>query len=248
MKFKVLIIILAVFFVSGCDVNYNLIIKENTFQEETDIVSENNEVYQNQNLTNFLKTFTSSFIPSYYNPDNYDLENGEYQYGIEYYTITERLNGIKVGYTYNATDFYRSRVVKEGFDEISIQKSDDTYSITTNGGCKAFKNYKLLDNLTVQLQTEYKVIYSNADEEMNGRYLWYFSKDNYDRNIKVIFKTSKEDFSDFDATDIPDQADDSSNQTWINEHKTLVIVIAMVCFFGIIFTLIIYQRHSKNKN
>ena len=77
MKFKVLIIILAIFIASGCDVNYNLIVKENTFQEETDIVSENNEVYQNQNLTNFLKTFTSSFIPSYYNPDNYDLENGD---------------------------------------------------------------------------------------------------------------------------------------------------------------------------
>ena len=92
------------------------------------------------------------------------------------------------------------------------------------------------------------IIYSNADEVMNGRYLWYFSKDNYDRNIKVIFKTSKEDFSDFDATNIPDQTDDSGNLTWINNHKILVIVIAMACFFGIIFTLIIYQRRSKNKN
>ncbi len=249
MKFKILIIILCAFFLAGCDAEYQVIISEDNFQEQTSFTPKTNETYDNMPLEDFLKSFTNAYIPSFYNPDNYDSENGEYQYGVEYYTITDRLNGILVGYQFNNTNIYRSRIIKEGFTELSIQKNDDTYSIKTNGGCKAFDTYPLLENLTVKITTEYNVIYSNADEVKDNTYFWYLTRDDAARNIHFIYRTKQDDFSDFNPNDVSSDTDKTTNvKNWFQENKVLTMFIAMILFTVIIFLLLILQKRTQNKN
>ena len=64
---KILILLFLIIMISGCQVNYNLTITSNSFNESSDIIPEDYDIYQNTNLNDFLKSFTNNKISPFYN-------------------------------------------------------------------------------------------------------------------------------------------------------------------------------------
>ncbi len=240
MKTKVVVLVIIVLFVCGCDVTYNIHIDDNTMiHEDFTLISNSNESYQDMPLRDFLKSFSEANIPLYFNPDNYDDLNGNRQEGISYYNIYPVDSGINVKGEFVLSDIYRSSAIKTCFDEFSIQRNDNVYRINTSNGCRAFDDYPLLNQLTIDLEIGYDVISSNADQVSNHHYVWKLNKDNYDsKYISLIFSTEK-------LKSIDSEKDKVEKSNWANEHPLLVILISFVSFFTIIGVLIFVSRKMR---
>lgn len=254
LKKKVLLLLPILLLMTGCDVNYELTIDETGFLEDTIIATDEteNEQYNGSRLSDFLLSFSQSYIPSYFNPENYDSLQGGYQVGVEFYDIKEYLynndTGIEATYNFNSYDLHRSRAIKECFSEITIQKNEDVYRINTSRGCNAFKNYSLLENLTVRIKTDYNVIYHNADEVEDNEYIWYINKDNYQSTeINFTFNTVNQDLSDFNADNIPLDVRFEDVSAFAEQHPIIVIGIGFLLFIIILVILLrIGKRKKKN--
>lgn len=239
MKAKIVVLVILAFFVCGCDVTYNITIDDRVVQEDFSLVSNSNESYQNMPLDDFLKSFNEANIPLYFNPDHYDDLNGNKQEGISYYNIHSVDSGINVKGEFTLLDIYRSSAIKACFDELSIQRNDSVYRINTSNSCKAFDDYPLLEQLTIDLEIGYDVISSNADQVSNHHYVWKLNKDNYDsKYISIVFSTTRLKNNDSDK-------DDEEKSGWANEHPLLVVLISFVSFFTILGVLIFVSRKMR---
>ena len=251
MKIRILGILVIILLLTGCDANYYAEISENSFKEETRIVpnSSKTEKIQNKSLENYLQSFVGTKIPSFYNADSYNGENEGEKEGIEYYDIssyqTGNVKGIQSFYTFDFYNLHRSLAIKECFNEINIQKTENIYRMNTDNYCKAFDKYSLLDHLTIELAVDYDVIYSNADEIKGNHYYWYIDQDNYEnKSISLSFSTVQEDLSNFD----PNNKDNTQFlQEWGNNHPGLVLLICFISFGSIIVILILVKRNISKK-
>ena len=231
-----------VFLLCGCDASYKIKIDENGLHENTEIISAGGELYQGTSLESFLHSFTNANIPLYFNPDNYDDLNGEKQDGVSYYTISSNDNKINVKGDYSFSDIYRSRAIKMCFNQLSLQKNNDVYRINTSSGCDAFSHYPLLDKLTIDIETLYDVISSNADRVNNNHYIWELNNDNYgSKYISLVFSTSS-----LTIDDNNDEKKDEDNEeyNWANEHPFYVILITFASFF-IVLSIILYIYRKR---
>ena len=252
MKKTFLIIIALIFLTSGCSVNYQLEISDETFKESSTIYTDSsqNEQYKDSSLSNFLLSFENSYIPSFFNSTNYDDLTGGEQANVEYYTIAKYINGNDIGirssYDFSAYNLYQSRMINECFKEISLQKNEDTYRLNTSTGCQAFTKYPLLDDVTIKIVTEYNVISNNADEVLDNEYIWHINKDNYqDIRLNFSFNTVNQDLSKFDPTNIPDEVYVNNIRNFAKEHQIEIIIFMFVLFIALITAIIIYKR-KKN--
>lgn len=245
---KIILIIIFLFGVTGCKVNYEATIENNQFIEKSTFIVDKNstEKYGENKVIELLPNFIGSYIPSYYNPENYDDLNPGYQSGIEYYNIVSNntLNeiGIDSNYSFDYYNFYRSRVIHECYSDINVQKNDSVYRVITNNGCQAFKKYNSLDAITIKININYDVIYNNADEINGNTYIWYLTKANADnKNIRFTYNTLKKDLSNFNANNTTNESKMNEIRSWADSHQVIIILGMMTLF---LLTIIIIKKIS----
>lgn len=243
---KIILLIIAVFFLTGCDAEYTLEIS-NDVKENTKIytLKTDESKYGDSFLKDFLNQQTLSNIPIYFNPSNYDELNGEKQEGVLYYDITSYEENAFTGIEANTdlfslTSIVRSRAIKSCYEEVTIQKNNSLYRMNTNSTCKAFENYKLLENLAIHIKTSYDVIYHNADQVDGEIYTWLIDKNNYkEKPISFVINTDPTDLSKFDPNNMEEIKEPEKN--WVNQHQILVVI-----FFFVTFTIVILILVTKN--
>ena len=244
MKKRLLLVVL-IMLLSGCKVEYNLSITDNNFSEKTNVyvladqdldeihpeVSMSYEtIFNNINKKNIYSYFDESNI----NPSDESTNYNNVKY---YYKESIRANnkyGESIYTDFTENDYFRSNIVKNCYNEFNLAKNDSVYTLKTNNVCKAFDNYKLLEELTINitLNTSYTLIYSNADEVNNNVYTWNIDSNNYkNKSISFIYDTEKRDLSKFES--VQDKKEEEKNN-WIKEHTALIIV----CTFGILGIII----------
>ena len=248
---KMMVLLAFLLFTCGCSAHYELTIDEN-FEEVTSVYSNpnSNETYQGVLVSDYLNSYLKSNIPAFYDEkDGVDIGIEKLE-GVNYYTISPYQKngneGFISSYSFGHFNFYRSSMIKECFDEVSVQKNDTVYRINTGMGCKAYQNYPSLSDLTIELITNYDVISSNADEVKNGHYYWYFNQSNYDsKHISFVFNTASIDLSDFDSYMEKQNSIEHKLSEYANDHKVLIILAAFGLFVVILAILIIIKNHKK---
>lgn len=191
---SIILVICSVFLLTGCSVEYNLNLEDNTFKETMKIGSFN---------SNGIEGF--EFLePIAYN-DKYD--------SMGYYETVYKNGYMDLSYDYSFSEFRLSSVINECFDVAGVTKDvtegEEKIQILTSGGFKCL-NYgdNVADRVTINFKTNHKVIEHNADKENAGVYTWVFDSSNYqNKNIRMIVDNSSDDMSDDINTAVADRND-----------------------------------------
>lgn len=272
---KFILFVICLVFLSGCDVDYNLVITENGISENTKVFTDTNsyEEYDGRSLSSFFDLYSEHYEPIYFNDENYDYYLGGYQPNVRYYSLNnyvkDNYKGIELQNVFSFSDFYRSDMVKQCFDELNIQNSYEIYLIRTSNKCKLFSSYSLLNQIKITITTNLEIIYNNADSVNGNTYTWIINKDNYtNKSVRLSLVNSTKKAKDDDEGNNDEVIDDenvgnkdNNNQKDDNINKdnkdnkdsknddsnnTVIIAVVIIIFCGGLF-LIILLKSILNK-
>lgn len=257
---KVILLIVCIITLSGCSVEYNLTIDE-SFTEDilifTDDLSNldiNHEDYYNKSYRALFSDMLNTNIMAYYNDENFDPYGEGIQTNVKYYNKklinNNSMYGVNYNFDFDYNNFYRSNAIKACFNEINVSKYEDIYTLKTNNKCMLFDTYPLLDNIKIIINTDFDIIYNNADFSSDGIYTWVIDRNNYsNKSINISFDTISDDLDDYnpddgnekpDNGDINDNENNSNNEQ--NENNLLVILLVVSLFFIGLFIIIVIKR------
>lgn len=191
MKKKILTLILLIFMVSGCSVEVNLDISDNKIKESNDITVLENAIYTKE----ILRTSFRDYIPIYASDLIVDTVPDQPFSDVLYYNknTTDLGNGYRFNYSYDfdIDKYGDARTIKDGFRDYSYSYRNDIISLSTdNEGFIYFNDYPLLEEVTVNIKTDYLVEENNADSVNGNTYTWVFNKDSK-KSIDIVIDTSK---------------------------------------------------------
>lgn len=199
-RMKKFLLIICIILLTGCDITYDLNIDDN-FVENISVVEKNSTNFSyligGTDLVSFKDYYVNDYIPIHYN-DMYYPEFHAKVDGVNYYQINDLsdYNGLKVNLngTFDSLDsFSNSNAVRKGCSSIRIIRDEDI--VINVGDFKVFDDYKILDNLKINLKTKYKVVRHNADEVSDDTYTWFIDRGNYKKKrIQMIVNEKKFDF------------------------------------------------------
>ena len=260
---KVLLLIVCLVFLTGCDIDYELTIDDNSFSEDTKIFTDINmyEEYDGSLLSNYFDNFLDFSEPIYFNDENYDYYSGGNQPNVRYYNINNYVDnnykGLEFQNVFGFNDYYRSSMVKECFDELNVQNNNGIYLIRTSNKCKVFSSYSLLNQIKITINTDIEVIFNNADYVNGNSYTWIINRDNYmNKSVRLSLNTNKDDLSNFNGnknddnkdnnTDKNDNKNSDNDNISNNENKdnnnVIIIAVVLFIFCGGLFIIILLKN------
>ena len=230
---KILILVVCLFLISGCNATYNVEIKDKKVIEKFEFIENNNLL------------LNSEYVKSDFGEDGLILYKNaiEQEYKKESYTSINSVNnfynkkkilndglGIKYKYTFDIDNYNNSTIANNGFKYFSVlTEEDETYIISTSSGAIAFDEYEYLDNLTIHLKTNHKVKNNNADRVDNYNYYWEINKSNYkDKKIYIELYKDKYIFN------------------YENNLVKIGIIILSIAILSVIVIIIFRQKSKKN--
>ena len=233
MKIKYFVLMLIVFMMCGCTAEVNLEINDNKMKESVDITFYQNAIY----TKDIIRTSFRNYIPIYATDVIVDADPDRAFPDIKYYekTETDLGNGYLFNYRYNfdINEYEEARTVKDGFRNynISVNDSNHTISITTdNNGLLYFDDYPLLEEVRVNIKTDYFVEENNADSVDGNIYTWVFNRDS-NKSIDMLINTEN-------------NVSNGYNLNIIDNLTPIVFVIVVVL---VILLLLILKNRNNNK-
>ena len=191
MKIKILILVFIMFMMCGCSASVDIEIKNKKVFESVDITAYQNVIYTkeilNTSFRNYIPVFAKDLIVDTL-PDS-PIE------GVKYYekTTTDLGNGYKFNYkyTFDIDEYSEARTIKDGFRyyDFSYNDTDNTITISTDdNGLLYFNDYDQLDEVRINIKTNYYVESNNADSVNGNTYTWVFNKDSK-KSIEMTIDT-----------------------------------------------------------
>lgn len=222
-KWKLLILFGITFLLSGCTVEYNLDIRNATFQEDVIITADNSE--ESQQYYNIYKNWS---IPSFYQNINFNSDTNTKVDGVEYYQLKadDRQSRLRLRYSFKQDNYAQSTMAKFCYHNFYKSENEDskTVSYTASMNFQCFETYETLDKVVVKLDTNREMINHNADRVENDTYIWEITKDNA-RGKYIFFEIEKE-----------------SRFGWLTVLKYILIGLGCLAILGLLF--IIYFRRK----
>ena len=230
MKVKYLLLVILVFMMCGCTAEVNLDISDDKIKESVNITFYQNALYPKE----IIKTSFRNYIPIYASDLIVDTEADEPYPDIKYYEKTETDLGdgylFNYKYNFNIDEYREARTIKDGFKSynVSYDNTSNTLTLSTNSGrILYFDDYPLLEEVTVNIKTDYLVEENNADKVDSNTYTWVFDRDS-NKNINMVIDTT-ETIKEIDSR--------KSNNT--------MIIVSIVLVIGVIL-LLLFVKYKKN--
>ena len=230
MKFKYFGLILIIFMMCGCTAEVNLEISDSKIKESVDITFYQDAIY----TKDIIKASFRNYIPIYARDVIVDAEEDRPFPNTKYYekTETDLGNGYRFNYSYdfNINEYEEARTIKDGFRSynVSVDQDNGNISISTdNNGLLYFDNYPLLEEVRINIKTNYLVEENNADSVNGNTYTWIFDKDTK-KSINMLINTSTND-----------------NSANIGIENVIFPIICIVLFVFVVL-LILFQKNNKN--
>ncbi len=244
MKKKILLLLLlllSILLLSGCTVNYDLKITEDDFQEQSviSVDTNKNEIYQDQTLPTVLDNLKPMAV--YANSNSTSAK----RYNL---TRTENNNikNLNIANTFSLSDFYRSAAVNQCFKELNIQTEDNYVLIRTNRKCEAFDNYPLLENITINIETDMEVIVSNADKVDGNVYTWNITRENYmDKAVRLSYSLPRVTTENKDDHIFEEKPESTTTREDAKKRQYNVIFLISLVFLGLIIGLAIKAKNHR---
>ena len=172
---KKIIILLILFFLTGCSASYNLEIKDDMIYEKINI----KELNVNQEVIDKLKSQNQYVLIS----KSLDLV----------YSKTTKINENDTIFTYShkytPLEFSTS-FSNKCFDVAKFNDNSQTYSLYANKFNCFGDQEEFADSYKINIKTDYNVINNNADKIKGNIYTWNFTKQNY-KNKSIVFQYTK---------------------------------------------------------
>ena len=187
-KRVIILLILVIFFVSGCSVNYNLSINEDLSVNENITASEG---------SNSLKTKTGQ-DPKVAANSLYELYKIE---GINYNISTTSDDSIttsNVSTSFNSLEEYEDYFKSDIIKEVNITKKNSyiTLEYKQDVALTEYASRSLIyDSIEVNIEVPFKVTEHNADAVKGNTYTWNIKKDGELKDIKITFNKDQTDIS-----------------------------------------------------
>lgn len=231
MKKKILTLILLIFMISGCSVEVNIDISDNKIKESNDITIYQNAIYTKE----ILRTSFRDYIPIYASNLIVDTVPDQPFSDVLYYNknTTDLGNGYRFNYSYDfdIDKYGDARTIKDGFRDYSYSYRNDIISLSTDSeGLIYFNDYPLLEEVTVNIETDYFVEENNADSVNGNTYTWVFNKDSK-KSIDIVIDTSKS----------------GDRVLGIVNVSTLVTIGVVIGIILIILVLLLIRNRKNNK-
>ena len=236
--FNLFCLLIFIFFLSGCDVQYNLHISPNGYIETVDVDYDLDE------------SASKYFIPVFYGITDFEDPNTNFlekSKGISYYDVSEQQNNNfnRVSYTYNFSqgNFRRSYFARGAYNNLVVKQYDhdddgkkDYIVIATDDYFELFDRFSKLDMVTVNIECDYKVISNNASEVNKNVYTWYIYRNNIP-TINLVFS--------------PDDIVDSRSfleKILDGNNLTILLIFSGIFVLGLIIYFLLKKRsESVNK-
>lgn len=200
---KIIFLSLACLTLTGCTVNYNLEIKENSFKETINgnILKEETTNKKNETDVNVF----SSLI----NEEQSALLNTNILYKKN---IKENKNSYDFNYefTYNEYDINESALLNKCFKNFKFEEKDNKYYFTAFGQFYC----KYSDEITINITTDHNVSSNNAKEVKDNTYTWVINDENSD-NVDMYLVVDK------------NITTKKSNFAW-SPLKTIVLILILI--------------------
>ena len=232
MKVKYLLLVVLIFMMCGCTAEVNLDISPDKINESVDITFYQNVLYPKD----IIKTSFRNYIPIYASDVIVDTEPDQPHSDIKYYgkTETDLGNGYLFNYKYNFDigKYKEARTVKDGFRSynISYNNTSNTITLSTDSdGILYFDDYPMLEEVTVNIKTDYLVEDNNADKVDGNTYTWVFDRDSK-KSINMVI----------DAAETLKEIDSRKTNNTI-----IIISIVLVIAVILLFLLVKYKKNNK---
>jgi len=214
MKKNILLITMLIF-LTGCSVNYNLKFNKDTIEENITINVENDQEKQN---TKYFE-----------NRDFYAIIDAKTE--SQYKKEKDKNSNYNFSYEYSLKDFKNSRFTS-CYDAYTLTDNDGIISLNTSKKFKCLTyDYNNIDNLTINITTDYKVVETNADEVEGNTYKWNINKNNSENKpIKFSYNVNKKRriiLSEF-----------------LKENKLSIIIALIALSLFVLITISIYIKHK----
>lgn len=220
MKNKSLFIIILIL-ITGCSVEYNLNI-DSSFSEHTVYIPESSEKMIDGTQYRLPALFSESRLTY----DNSNLKE------IKYYNIkTLKDNKFSFNFVYDDNQLNDSNIANSCYQFFSVDAKENEVSILTGNKFYCFDVYEELDSVTININSNYKVIQSNADKIVGKKHTWYITRENAS-NKPIIFVYDKS----------------KKNMTimqYLIDNVPLVVVVGTTLMLGGITFLIINTKKKK---
>ena len=225
-KIKVIILASCIFILSGCTVDYNMEIYNDTIKENIVINETNLEIINDSEKRELLE---ESIIVTY----DYWKETNNTDYKLSKIIKKDEL-GLSVKGK-QKLDIKHSLVTANNcYQYFNIVATENSYVLSTSKENLCFDSNQNLDTINVKISTNHKVINHNSDKKTKDTYIWEINKENYqDKMIQMEFYKDK--------------------YVWNYNNKILKRLILIISVIGgtvlVAFTgYKIYKKHEDNVN
>ena len=179
MKKRLFLLILLSFLLCGCTANVNITINDNIVSERVSIVE---APYGDASISDIASQYRK-YVPAFKDTIIVDTMPDAKEDGVKYY----RQSGTEVNgsynayyqYDYNFREFKNSTSINSAFKSSTVQYDSYEKTIlfsTESSGMVLFDSYPQLDEVKINITTNYKVLENNADYNSGNVYTWVFNK------------------------------------------------------------------------
>lgn len=214
---KIICLLFILLLLTGCDVEYNLIIDDETFSEDINFTIPNSADLKS--TINFLKKTKQPIYLNEKTNNSYDLKINKKN---NYYNINYK-------YDFNKNNILLSNAINQCYKMVNLDTSGKYYNLTTGGKflCLFRDQSQIIDNATINIKTDLKVVKHNADKVKDKTYTWKINSENY-RNKPIEIKIEK------------------PNTINENAHIYIFIILSIVIIGGILTYFILRKKKELN--
>lgn len=227
-KIRLIIMLMLVFLVSGCSVEYNLVINEDSSINEEIIASE--KTNRLESMTRLNGEQACNYLYNMFKRDS-DTSGA---------SCSEK-NSITYGTVraiYTDVDDLASKFKSDIFETVEVLKNDDEITITATQkeelGGDAGTTY-IYNNIEVNITVPFEVVENNADSVSKNTYTWIIEEDEKVKTIKIVYKDKE----------LPNRANIKISDNKYNLRYEYFIIGAIVAIIlGIV--VFVFIRSKKN--
>jgi len=260
---KTLILLGFLIMMTGCTLDYNLVISEKTFEENILILEDNTQnwnkicetdgVFTYKERIDFLRDYP---VALYKNAEMDPYDPTIEIDGVDYYE-KEKVNdyesyGLKMSSSGKIANMNDLRSLSYCYDIARVINNKDEYIISTSFKNNCFDKYPLLDELNINITTDMKVTSNNADSVNGDTYTWKITRSNYsDKSISLAMQSIRQ----YDNDKIIEKENQKREEREKKQEKTKKIVKGSLGVIGIIVLVaiiilgivIVIKNRKENK-
>ena len=181
MKKKIYFLLSLLLFTTGCSCEYNLKIENNTFKENINLISTDEN-----DLNAFNRNWQIPIDKDEYNigtdPDSENTISGK--------LYNQKLSGnnLQFNYDFSLSEFNKSSAISNCYNTFNVNNYGNRIIISTSQNAICFDKYPTLDTININITVDRTVKSSNADSINGKTYTWILTRSNHNKGINLVLE------------------------------------------------------------